>query len=261
MNVSTHFLSERRQPAPDLQRRYAELNQQLFNGTLPTIPIYWDALTSMGGKVQFKVKVQRDDWGRVQRTLIPESVFMVITNVYQRDQANLDGLLVHEMIHVWFAAVEHDYHEQHGPLFMRKLRELQATVDFTIPLTDGVAGLDVATHVKTKPVYLVWGTARKGTTNIFQFLPDKYGTDPTLQSTVHTTLNGDVERGYLDPGIVILKMDTPRWAKLRLASRIPRVYTRGYFISTAMYTKYPEAVAEANAATPVWTSTAAPRRA
>lgn len=259
----TVTLLERRTPAPDLQRRYAELNRELFDDKLPEIPIYWDALTSVGGKVQFKIRrvAQHPTMTRLYgkyhgAEMVPDSLFMVVTNLYQREAANLDGLLVHEMIHVWFAAVDPQFDEQHGPRFMAKLRELQAKVDFPIPLKDNVASLDLAAHVTPKPVTIVWAT-RMPDTPVFQFLPDSYRKDPVLQDRVHAVVDQQVSSGYLKDA-AIYTMQSPAWMKVRAAAVIPRQFRAGAYVRQVHLSKYMSAVQEVDAATPVWTSTAVP---
>jgi hypothetical protein len=54
------------------------------------------------------------------------------------------------MIHVWVNAIEHDYNDQHGAIFLAKRRELQAKVDFEIPLTDSSVGLQLTTAATRK---------------------------------------------------------------------------------------------------------------
>lgn len=160
------------------------------------------------------------------------------------------------MIHVYMLAVRGAFRESHGPQFMAKREELQAKVPFTIPLTDNVTDLPVSSHVTVKPVHILWATRTTGTP-VFQFLPTKYGTDTTLQSTVHTTVQHHVNVEFIKPDAAIYTLTSPLWTKVGLSALIPRVYKVQYFKADSLRQKFPAAVTELEQATPVWSASPA----
>ena len=140
-----------------LKQLYDAFNHRLFDGTLPEIPVEYAKLKTVGGVVHTKV---RRIPGQMIRSLsryspdtheiVPGSMRLQISSIYQREETAIHGLLVHEMIHVWVIAVEHDYNDDHGPKFLAKRRQLAAMVDFPIPLTDSVTGLQLTTTATRK---------------------------------------------------------------------------------------------------------------
>lgn len=140
-----------------LKQLYDAFNTRLFDGKLPDIPIEYAKLKTVGGIVHTKI---RRIPGQMIRSLnryspetheiVPGSMRLQISSIYQREEAAIHGLLVHEMIHVWLIAVEHDYNDNHGSKFLAKRRQLASQVDFNIPLTDSVTGLQLTTAATRK---------------------------------------------------------------------------------------------------------------
>lgn len=138
----------------DLQAKYDRYNRELFDGQLPKIPITSRALKHVGGVVKWKImrtgpapNPTMVRLGRVSKyagmDLVPGSLTMTINSAYKRSDQGLDAILIHEMLHVYFAAVEKDFGESHGPRFREMVRDLSAKVGFEIPLTDDTADLDL----------------------------------------------------------------------------------------------------------------------
>jgi hypothetical protein len=151
----------------DLKAKYDHFNKLLFNGELPDIPIRWKTLKGVGGHVQAKV-VSPPGWKRPDPMMVrlgradkyegchiqDGTHVMEISNLYKRDETALDGIMVHEMIHVYFNHIG-AFSEQHGIKFLTKRRELQDKVSFPIPVTDKTEGLEFADEVKAKPYGVV----------------------------------------------------------------------------------------------------------
>lgn len=128
----------------DLERKYNEFNTKYFGGALPVIPLRWSNLKGKGGHVTYDIRAKagtpaRRKHQRRQKEnyeYVPNSAKMSISKVYLKDEAALDGILIHEMIHVYMAAVAGLIYENHGPDFEKMRREISTKAGFEIPLTD-----------------------------------------------------------------------------------------------------------------------------
>lgn len=148
----------------DLKAKYAEFNRAYFEGRLPTIPLSFANLKSVGGVVRSKVKApdtgkpdpRRVRLGLVRRfdgyTLVPGSMNLAISSLYLRSHESIDAILLHEMVHVWFQAVLNDFNEDHGKNFLAKIAELSKLSGIQIPVTDNVKGLELAPEKKKTPL-------------------------------------------------------------------------------------------------------------
>jgi hypothetical protein len=141
----------------DLKRLYDDFNTRLFDGKLPDIPVEYAKLKTVGGIVHTKVRRipgqmirSLNRYSPESHEIVPGSMRLQISSIYQRAETAIYGLLIHEMIHVWVIAVEHDYNDDHGPKFLAKRRQLSSVVDFDIPLTDSVTGLQLTTAATRK---------------------------------------------------------------------------------------------------------------
>jgi hypothetical protein len=122
-----------------LNQWYEKFNRELFDGELPTVPIKLINSRIVGGQVKATIN---------RATNEIKITNLEISNFFNSDDDRLKGILVHEMIHVYFLSINSN--EGHGYLFMRKLNDLQKKVDFTISLKDTVTDLDVGDHIKSK---------------------------------------------------------------------------------------------------------------
>ncbi len=144
----------------DLQKRYAHFNELLFDNKLPTIPIKY-ANIKEGGVVNFKVLQTNPPNPRLVRMglvdryqngkMLDGSLNMKISNRFKKSEQGLDAILVHEMIHVYFA-VNGPLGEQHGIKFQRMARELSQKVGFEIPLTDNIERYGLSDDIKVREV-------------------------------------------------------------------------------------------------------------
>ena len=130
----SNFLSEEGEMSvPEMEKtihsKYVEFNHSLFGGELPeNVPISFAKLSRVGAEVRAKVKPDGYD----NYNLVPGSLKLIFSTLYKR---NLESILVHEMIHIWFI-VSGKGMEQHGIKFLAKLRDIQKKVKFKIPLKD-----------------------------------------------------------------------------------------------------------------------------
>jgi hypothetical protein len=152
----------------DLKQRYTDYNRELFSGQLPDIKIDWATLKSAGGRVLYKIMAGARPYAKspvsgedvIEGThkgrkafMIPGSLKMQISNLYKRSDQALDALLLHEMIHVYFA-VTGQFDEQHGPNFRSMASDLSSRVGFEVPMKDKVDGLDLMSE-DTKEVGVI----------------------------------------------------------------------------------------------------------
>jgi hypothetical protein len=140
-----------------LKQLYDAFNRRLFDSKLPEIPVEYAKLKTVGGIVHTKVRRipgqmirSLSRYSPATHEIVPGSMRLQISSIYQREETAIHGLLVHEMIHVWVIAVEHDYNDDHGPKFLAKRRQLASMVNFDIPLTDSVTGLQLTTAATRK---------------------------------------------------------------------------------------------------------------
>lgn len=117
----------------ELQDLYRDFNKKFFGGVLPDVPIKFGKLKTMGAYFTCKVR----------RTKMPPSVTIVsgtelikIDTQFVRTDEQMTALLLHEMVHVWVAAMGLDEREMHGPRYMTKLRELRKLSGIDIPETE-----------------------------------------------------------------------------------------------------------------------------
>lgn len=135
----------------NLDAKYAEFNRHFYKGELPTIPVTWAKLKAMGGVA--KARVASDPSDPKNMTVVPGSMSIVISDVYKRSEEGLDGILLHEMIHIHCYVIGR-IKENHGPYFRSEARRIGHVMGFEIPLTDDVSNLVLAT-AKAKPVGVV----------------------------------------------------------------------------------------------------------
>ncbi len=131
-----------------IRSRYDLFNRQFFDGKLPVIPLDIRPLKGLGGKVEFQVR--KPVGSSREYTLIEGSLKLTLSNMFQKTEAEIDSILLHEMIHVYFAAMG-DYKENHGAKFMAMRRALSQKSGILIPVNERVTDLNL-TSSKTKPV-------------------------------------------------------------------------------------------------------------
>ena len=140
-----------------LEAKYQHFNHLLFNGELPKIPITWSKSL---GNISGIVRAQGRNFGF---NVVQGTIRMEISSLFKSSEERLDGIMLHEMIHVYFFAIKDDGRESHGAGFKAKLAELQAKCDFTIPLTDNVTELELDNGVRASEIGVILKTDEKGT--------------------------------------------------------------------------------------------------
>lgn len=146
-----------RDQLPLLKAKYHEFNRNLFDGMLPDVPIEFKIIKGAFALVQFQTTsvTQRGFLNQYKKVpVVPGSIKLIFSTVYDVPEEKLLGTLVHEMIHIYFCANDMP-NTHHDMLFMSKLRELQKKVPFKISLNDSAEGYEFSSEVKPKDVYCV----------------------------------------------------------------------------------------------------------
>jgi hypothetical protein len=122
---------------------FDEFNKKLFDNQLPKVPIILKALRMSTGYAQ---ATRNKTTGKVTPTKI------VISNYFKRDEDEMRGIFLHELIHLYFynlGRFESDA-QAHGKEFQDKIKELQPLVNFKIPLNDEVKQTELSDRFKGK---------------------------------------------------------------------------------------------------------------
>lgn len=141
-------------PTYDLKGKYLEFNKKYFDNILPTqldvvfrkVPGY---LTGMF-YCYYRVKPQSEElYKKLKKHKQPFNAtsnnsdlnvsksYIAIDNKLSFTDEQYDGILLHEMIHVWeyVAAMKNTLHGEH---FMKKLKEVEAKSGITIPTSENI---------------------------------------------------------------------------------------------------------------------------
>jgi hypothetical protein len=142
-------ITEGSKPNYNLQAKYDEFNTKFFNGELPKIPLVWRVMKNVGGHVKYSLirKGPPPDPRMVRAGLVSkykntelkqDSMKLTMSSTQMKTEEQFDGVLLHEMVHVWFVSIVHDYDMNHGSAFVKKIKELSAISGIDIPLRDTI---------------------------------------------------------------------------------------------------------------------------
>lgn len=146
---------------------YNKFNVLYFNSELPTdFDIRWIKSKVKGGVVNFSAFKKPQKLEKIN--------YLGISNYRPLTQEKLNGLMIHEMIHVYMCIKNIIYtsglDKSHGYQFMDKLKEIQSKVNFTIPLTED--SYEINDHIKSKTFdILFWNNNIKKTFSVY---PENY---------------------------------------------------------------------------------------
>jgi hypothetical protein len=136
----------------DVKSRYHYWNQAVFNGKLPDIPVTWGRSKRWGG-------ITYGTLDRMARTGTPQRIEI---SDYIRDEINIiDGIMLHEMIHVEMIL---EGHGGHGMWFELKRGDYSRKSGLDIPRTEAMEHFVVPEDVEAKPkgVVIYKTKARQG---------------------------------------------------------------------------------------------------
>lgn len=223
----------------NLQDKFNKFNRELFNSELPNVPIQWSKLKNVSGKVEYKIirKSPKPDArlvriGIVDKNkgveLVPNSVRIKISNLHKRTEEELDGILVHEMIHLYMVS-NGEYFENHGSKFNAKLKELNAKTNFEIPLTDKVGILELEGS-QLKEVVVVY--IQKQGYDSFGLLNSKV-VDNQLINEIENKFRYFVKNNSVKQ-VTVVRIKSIEWS--RIASQLPIARS----LKTVKYYKVPD---------------------
>jgi len=130
----------------DLHGKYASFNALYFDGKLPNIKLKWTNSSKLAGEVKVRYFATMFKGKKVIKSF--EHIHLGISKYYARDDSDIDGILLHEMIHVYLDTV--GIHEgysgikHHGKEFMDKLKTVERKSKITITITDTLPKAKVA---------------------------------------------------------------------------------------------------------------------
>jgi hypothetical protein len=151
-----HILKEEDQPMDDmvdfdqinLQYEYAKLNDMLFNGELPKVPMMWDKTKTAHGRLK---KWTRRDTGKVVK------MEMMVSRFYDVPYKVFRNTLAHEMIHVFQAINDIEEGDgNHGQVFHREMNRINGMgLGFNVSVKLDITKLDLKVSGSVKAVRLV----------------------------------------------------------------------------------------------------------
>lgn len=156
-----------------LQSRYQYFNKLLFDNSLPNIPIFQKPLKNAGGAAKAKLyknpnkpipNIRRVRLGLEDKLsnveIVPGTLHIVISSLYKRENHQIDKILVHEMLHIYFYT-NGMLSESHGSRFRKKAADFERICGFEIPLEDNIDDLDFSSDVKIKHIGVMLSTSSK----------------------------------------------------------------------------------------------------
>jgi hypothetical protein len=145
----------------DLAAKFDHFNKLCFDGQLPHIPIRWGTLKHVGGYCGCETSLPKEFAKqpklvqRLHTTMTPGTLHIVIDTKYVRSEEQIDGLLVHEMIHAWLFCAGDLFHTHYGS-FLAKLRDCESRSGMSIPLSEKMDEIVYSDHVDlNKTIYVL----------------------------------------------------------------------------------------------------------
>lgn len=144
-----------------IRSRYDEFNRKLFGGELPGPPMVTFKTNrrtrSFGrtvGKFSKGIAKPRvsnyylDSYKDLESLKLLSFIEVQISTFFNMEPAHFDGILAHEMVHVWCFANGYIW-GNHGAVFMEKLKKIQGKADFKIPTKDDIDDLPKSDDAET----------------------------------------------------------------------------------------------------------------
>jgi hypothetical protein len=143
----------------NFKQMYDEFNRKYFENKLPNIPILIKPLKGVGARVIVTGIRSKNTVLSIDR--------MEISSFLKSSLERYNGLILHEMIHVYISHVLGRFLDfgdpSHGVYFKEKLKELNSKTPFEIPLLDELDSREVSALVKNKKLYII---IRKDSTKV-----------------------------------------------------------------------------------------------
>ena len=151
----------------DLNSKYRHWNSRAFGGELPSLPLKWIRSKRVGGMVRASIRYDNPFDRRMGKGNITLKD-LSISNFLKMDEARFDGIMLHEMVHVYNLGVLgiNERRGGHGSQFLEKRREVASKTGVDIPLTEDISNLELAEDIPEKQVGVV--LAKKGSKTLMQ---------------------------------------------------------------------------------------------
>lgn len=156
----------------NLNQKFHHFNQLIFGGKLPHPTLTWD--TRMKGASGQTTWTHNSSTG----VMNPGTLKVAISAMYKTTEERLDAILVHEMIHVYFATIN-DPWESHGTKFKVMCQHAEQHVGFKIPLTDDTSELEFSDEINPVKIGAILINKPDGTSSIALF------NQATLEQSLH----------------------------------------------------------------------------
>jgi hypothetical protein len=216
--------------AYDLQGTYDKFNNAYFNGELPKIPVEFAQLKGIGGVVKARttytgpVKIRNGKQYKAAprhmmahyTKLVPGSMILQISSMFKRTPETIDGILLHEMIHVYFYHIG-DTAENHGQKFLSKLREISRLSGIRVPLKDSTADDELANEMALKAVGVIL-VQKADNSYMFALISPKLA-HAELETIKHKW-QGRMSKVYTK--MWLYTVATPEWTKMAMRFPIAR---------------------------------------
>jgi hypothetical protein len=194
----------------NLDAKFAHYNRLCFDGVLPKIPLKFSVLKGAAGVCKYKTLTAgvRQGMSLRQKRQLPTrlmdgSLRIILDRKYLRSEEEIDAILVHEMIHAWFA-IQGDYHENHGSSFLRKLRECEAKTGLKIPVTERVAEKEIAADIPDVKLIVIL-QQRDGREPVYAVV------NPTAFSKAEVAIRHQWWNSGTNGNLLIFEITSPLW--------------------------------------------------
>lgn len=140
----------------NLQQKYNLFNRLYFNNELPQIKLSFRKLKNASGLAKAKFitisdagkqyitdETKRLYYVNGNRLILKDSVSITISSTYDRNEQTFDGILIHEMIHVYAYIYSYEK-DPHGEIFINKVKEISQKAGFEIPIVDTIEDKEIA---------------------------------------------------------------------------------------------------------------------
>lgn len=165
------------------KQRFDHWNATLFGGKLPDVPIEIKRMKGASGRTTTNIIRNGPlvpGWitrGRLANNEQVTGYKIDFDNMFKLTPEQIDGVILHEMIHLWMSAVAGRPREGHGPEFMAKLAQLSRMVSFKIPLTHDAGELEMNEEINARRVFVILAGKPDGKHSIAIFSPDAAARD------------------------------------------------------------------------------------
>lgn len=168
--VDEEQIQEMSKTESELNVLFKEINKECFNSELSLIPIKIKNLKNAAGV--FKYSYPRNDRSNIQNPHI------VISSLYNMDDAKVKNTLAHEMIHYYVAINYPNEKEHHGPNFIRIMKSINNNgLGYNITIKDDDPGEVNTAKVTVNKKYYLLVADYKGSNMFILTLPKNYDKD------------------------------------------------------------------------------------